>query len=86
MYSENLLRETEKEMKEIDAKKRLDYVKGIALREKLILQAPNRVEPELTEEELAEIKDLEFKELNKDSTVKLRSQRKRMKLMELNPV
>jgi len=73
MYSENLLRETEKEMKEIDAKKRLDYVKGIALREKLILQAPNRVEPELTEEELAEIKDLEFKELNKDSTVKLRS-------------
>lgn len=37
MYSENLLRETEKEMQEIDAKKKMDYVKGVALREKGLL-------------------------------------------------
>jgi hypothetical protein len=37
MYSENLIRETEKEMKEIDTKKRLAYVRGIALDEKSIL-------------------------------------------------
>lgn len=69
MYSENLIRETEKEMQEIDAKKKLDFVKGIALREKILLQQTGRVEGELTEEELAEIKDAEFKELNKQSTV-----------------
>ena len=29
MYSENLLRETEKEMQEIDAKKKIDLIKGV---------------------------------------------------------
>ena len=38
MYSENLLREAEKEMQEIDAKKKMEYVKNIALREKIMLQ------------------------------------------------
>jgi len=53
MYSENLLREAEKEMQEIDAKKKMDYVKGVALREKLLLQKTGRIEGELTEEEKA---------------------------------
>lgn len=53
MYSENLLRETEKEMLEIDAKKKMDYVKGVALREKMLLTSSGRAEGELTEEEKA---------------------------------
>ena len=34
MYSENLLRETEKELQEIDARKKMDYLKNVQLREK----------------------------------------------------
>ena len=48
MYSENLIRETEKEMTEIDNKKKMDFIKGIALREKILLQQTGRVEGELT--------------------------------------
>jgi len=56
MYSENLIRETEKEMTEIDNKKRMDFIKGIALREKILLQQTGRVDGELSTHEHEEIK------------------------------
>ena len=49
MYSENLLREVEKEMQEIDAKKKIDLIKNIQLGEKKFLIEKNL--EEITEED-----------------------------------
>lgn len=37
MYSENLLKETEKEMTDIVKKKKLDYIRNVAYAEKILL-------------------------------------------------
>jgi len=81
MYSENLLRETEKEMQEIDAKKKIDFIKGVALMEKKALLDSGK--DELTEEEKKQISKEEYDNLNKPSTIALRNQRKKMEGMKL---
>ena len=37
MYSDNLIRETEKEMKEILNQKQIDYIKNCQMQEKILL-------------------------------------------------
>ena len=51
MFSDELIRKTEQEARDIDDKNEFNFKKNIALREKMMLQQTGRAEGELTQKE-----------------------------------
>ena len=86
MYSENLIRETQKEMEDIEKRKQIDYINNIAYAKKLLMQKTGKTEEELTEAEIKKIRKDEFDDLNKPSTIKLHQRQQEMEEMKLKPV